>query len=217
MIRVLIADDHHLVRAGIRALLEKTGDIGVVGETDNGLDAVEGVRTLRPDVAVLDIGMPTLNGHEATARIRALGTGCEVIILSMHAQKLIVHQALARGARGYVLKSSLGDELPLAIRAAARGETYLSPAIASAVIDEYMTSRTQAADPSPLDALTPRERHLLQLIAEGCTNREAAQIMSLGERTVEADRASLMSKLDAHDVAFLVRIAIKYGLVSLDE
>ncbi len=217
MIRVLIADDHHLVRAGIRALLEKTDDIEVVGEAADGLEAVEMVSKLHPQIVVMDIGMPKLNGHEATARIRSLNLGCEIVILSMHSQKLIVQQALERGARGYLLKSSLESELPIAIRTTNSGQTYLSPAIASIVLDDYLAVRNKAAESNLLNALTSRERQLLQLIAEGRTNRETAQIMDIGERTVEKHRANLMEKLGVNDVATLVRLAIKYGLISIDE
>lgn len=217
MIKVLIADDHNLVRAGIRALLEKTDDIDVIGEAADGLEAVKLVQELRPHVVVMDIGMPRLNGYEATARIHDLNLGCEIIMLSMHSEKMIVQQALARGARGYLLKSAFENELPRAVRLAVRGETYLSPAIAEVVLDDYLALRSQLAELNPLDKLTTRERQLLQLIAEGCTNREAAQIMHVGARTVEKHRANLMDKLDAHDVASLVRIALKYGLISIDD
>ena len=217
MIKVLIADDHHLVRAGIRALLEKTNDIVVLGEAADGLEAIELATKLHPQVVVMDISMPKLNGFEATARIHSLNLGCEVVVLSMHSQKMIVQQALERGARGYLLKSALEAELPVAIRAASQGETYLSPAIASVVLDDYLTSRSKPPEPNPLNTLTSRERQLLQLIAEGRTNREMALIMDIAERTVEKHRANLMEKLEVHDVASMVRLAIKYGLISLDD
>jgi DNA-binding NarL/FixJ family response regulator len=217
MIKVLIADDHHLVRAGICSLLEKYDDIEVVGQAKNGLEAVDMTSELQPDVIVMDIGMPKLNGHEATARIKALGLGCEVIILSMHSQKMIVHRALDVGARGYLLKSSMENELPIAIRAAVVGEMYLSPGITNLVLDDYLKRSDSVKETNPLDLLTPRERQLLQLIAEGRTNRESAQIMEIGERTVEKHRANLMDKLDIRDVTGLVRIAIKYGLITLDD
>lgn len=218
MIDVLIVDDHHLVRAGIRSLLEKHQDINVIAEAADGIEAVEMTRDLSPHVVLMDIGMPRLNGYEATTRIRDLRLPVAVIILSMHSEKTIVHQALENGARGYLLKSSLENELSLAIHAVIQGETYLSPSIASVVLDNYLTlSAENSGNANVLDRLTTRERQLLQLIAEGHTNREAAQILQIGERTVEKHRSNLMDKLDVHDVANLVRIAIKYGLISLNE
>jgi two-component system, NarL family, response regulator LiaR len=217
MIKVLIADDHHLVRAGIRALLEKTNDIEVMGEAADGLEAIEMANKLRPHIVVMDIGMPRLNGYEATARIRALNLGCKIVILSMHSQKMIVQQALMQGARGYLLKSSVEGELPMAIRAVNQGQTYLSQSIVGVVLDDYLTVHNKGSEANPLNILTSRERQLLQLVSEGRTNRDMAQIMDIGERTVEKHRANLMEKLGVSDVVSLVRLAIKYGLISIDE
>jgi DNA-binding NarL/FixJ family response regulator len=215
MIRVIVADDHHLVRQGIRALLEKADDIEVIGEAADGQEAVELVERLVPDVLVLDIAMPRLNGTQATGRVRALGVATQVVILSMHSDETLVREALRSGARGYLLKRSVTEELLLAVRAASRGEIYLSPAISRSIVADLLMF--QADYKSGFDLLTPREREVLQLIAEGRTNRAIAQMMQVSVKTVEKHRASLMSKLDVHDVAGLTRIAIKHGLVFLDE
>ena len=216
MIKVVIADDHHLVRAGIRALLERLENVEVVGEAGNGLEAVDLAQQLQPHIVIMDIGMPILNGHEATARIKALNLNCEVIILSMHSEKMIVRRALDVGARGYLLKSALEGELPLAIRAAIQGDVFLSPSIANIVLEAYLGNEDRKQSENPLDSLTPRERQLLQLIAEGRTNRESARLMKIGERTVEKHRANIMNKVEVHDLPGLVRLAIKYGLISIN-
>lgn len=212
MINVVIADDHHLVREGIRALLERAEDIKVIGEAQDGQEAVEQVERLRPDVLVLDISMPRLNGIQAAERLR--GGTTQIVFLSMHSDETLVRQALQNGARGYLLKRSVTAELLLAVRAAQRGELYLSPEVASAVLDDFVSTSPQT---TPIDRLSPREREVLQLIAEGRTNNEIAEAMTLSVKTVEKHRASIMSKLDVHDLAGMVRIAIKYGLIFLDE
>ncbi len=213
MIRVIVADDHHLVRQGIRALLEKADDIEVVGEAADGQEAIELVQRLAPDVLVLDIAMPRLNGTQTTARVRALGVATQVVILSMHSDETLVREALRNGARGYLLKRSVTEELLLAVRAASRNEIYLSPAISQLIVGDFLTLQ---AVKSGFDLLTLREREVLKLIAEGHTNRAIAQMMQVSVKTVEKHRDSLMSKLDVHDVAGLTRIAIKHGLVFLD-
>jgi DNA-binding NarL/FixJ family response regulator len=215
MIRVIVADDHHLVRQGIRALLERADDIEVVGEAADGQEAVELVQRLAPDVLVMDIAMPRLNGTQATQRVCALGTTTQVVILSMHSDETLVRQTLRRGARGYLLKRSVTEELLLAVRAANRGEIYLSPAISATLLDEYLTHPADLEESSPFDLLTPREREVLQLIAEGHTNTAIAQMMNISVKTVEKHRANLMSKLNVHDVATLIRAAIKHNLVLL--
>jgi DNA-binding NarL/FixJ family response regulator len=217
MIRVLLADDHHLVRKGIRALLEKTDDIEVVGEAMDGEQAVEMAERLGPDVLIIDIGMPRLNGIQAIERICALGLNTQTIVLSMHSDESLVRQALRNGARGYLLKRSVTEELLLAVRAASQGETYLSPGVSEILLGDFLTLQSSAQEPTAFEQLTSREREVLQLIAEGHTNMSIARILDVSVKTVEKHRANLMNKLDTHDVAGLTRIALKHGLIFLDE
>ncbi len=217
MIRIILADDHHLVRNGIRALLEKAGDFEIVGEVADGQEAVELVESLQPEVLIMDIGMPRLNGIQATERVRALNKGPQVLILSMHSSPLLVRKALQAGAKGYLLKRSVTEELLLAIRAVSQGDTYLSPPIAGIVADGFLLSKPENVETSLMDTLTSREREVLQLIAEGNTNPSIAQKLNISISTVERHRANLMAKLDAHDVAGLTRFAIQNGLIFLEE
>jgi len=217
VIRVIIADDHHLVRQGIRALLEKADGIEVVGEAADGQEAVELVERLVPDVLVMDIAMPRLSGNQAVGRVRALRVATQVVILSMYSDETLVRQALRNGARGYLLKRSVTEELLLAIRAASRGEIYLSPAISRPIVAGLLTLQTDADASSPFERLTSREREVLQLISEGHTNKAIALVLRVSVKTVEKHRANLMSKLNVHDLAGLIRVAIKHGLVFPDE
>ena len=216
MIRVIIADDHHLVRQGIHSLLEKAHDIEVVAEAEDGQQAIELVEKQVPDVLVMDISMPRLNGMQAAERVRSLHLPTQIVMLSMHSDDLMVKQALRHGARGYLLKSSVTEELLLAIRAASKGETYLSPSISKSILDDFLLHPLNKDELSPVERLSPREREVLQLIAEGKTNSAIAQLMKISVKTVEKHRASPMAKLKVHDMVALVRIAIKHGLVSLD-
>ena len=215
MIRVVIADDHHLVRQGIRALLERAGDVAVLGEAADGAEALALVERLRPDVLVIDIAMPHLNGLEAVARLRDGAAKAGALILSMYTDENLVRQAIRNGAKGYLLKRAVAEELLLAVRAVARGDIYLSPEVAGPLLTPIVTGQ-EAATPHPLDRLTSREREVLQLIAEGHTNAEIATHLTLSEKTVEKHRGHLMAKLAVHDTAALVRFAIKHGLVALD-
>lgn len=212
MIRLVLIDDHHLVRQGIRSLAERGGDVEVVGESDGGEKAIGLVEALKPDVVLLDIAMPEMNGLQLLARFASVAPSAHVVILSMHSDETLVQQALRLGARGYLLKSSLAEELLLAIRAAAHDEIYLSPPISRAILEGLL----KGLPASPVDLLTARERQVLQLIAEGNTNPEIARMLSLSVKTVEKHRTSLMDKLNIHDLAGLVRFAVKQRIVSLD-
>lgn len=211
-VRVLIADDHALVRAGFRALLESQ-NIEVVAEANDGREAVELTKKYHPDIVLMDIGMSSLNGIEAAARISREFPSSKILILSMHANEEYVLQALRAGASGYLLKDSGRQELMLAVRSIIEGKTYLSPEVSRHVIDNYVESVGGKSD--PLERLTPRQREILQLIAEGRTNKEIAQILKIAVKTVDTHRTQLMERLDIHDVAGLVRFAIQMGLVSL--
>jgi DNA-binding NarL/FixJ family response regulator len=217
VICVVVADDHHLVRQGIRALLENADGIEVVGEAADGQEAVELVERLAPDVLVMDIAMPRLSGIQAIGRVRALGVTTQVVILSMYSDETLVRQALRNGARGYLLKRSVTEELLLAIRAASQDEIYLSPAISRSIVADFLAFQTDVEASSPFERLTSREREVLQLISEGHTNCAIAQTLQVSVKTVEKHRANLMSKLNLHDVAGLTRVAIKHGLVFPDE
>jgi DNA-binding NarL/FixJ family response regulator len=210
--RVLIADDHTLVRAGIRALLERIPGTTVVGETGDGREAFELLAKHRPDLALLDITMPGLNGLEIAGRAAQASPKTKVVILSMHAGEAYVAQALRAGVAGYLLKDAAAAELDLALHAVQRGETYLSPAISRQVVDGYL--KASGSEPEPLAGLTARQREILQLIAEGHPTKEIASLLDVSVKTVESHRAQIMERLDIHDVPGLVRFAIRAGLVS---
>lgn len=203
-IRVLLADDHDMVRAGIRSVLSTQPDVEVVAEAETGLGAVEAADQFGPDVAILDITMPGLNGVSATQRILALGRGTRVIALSMHAEAQFVSSMLAAGASGYLLKNTAARELITALRSVMRGETYLSPK-ASEVAGRGEPQTKMAG-------LTDRERDVLQLLAEGKSNKEIADVLFLSTRTVETYRAQIMDKLNIRTVAGLTKFAIRNGL-----
>lgn len=216
MIRVIIADDHHLVRKGICALLEEASDIQVIGEAATGQEAVDLAEQLGPEVVVMDISMPRMDGAQATKRILALDTSTEVIILSMHADHLLAQKLLQTGVKGYLLKESMAEELPLAIRSASQGRLYLSPAISDSVMTAVMMPGNDEPPESMADLLTPREKEVLQLIAEGHTNNAIAETLTISVKTVEKHRANVMAKLDVHDLPTLMREAIKNGLIFLE-
>ncbi len=211
-IRVLLADDHTLVRAGIRGLVQGLRGLEVVGEAEEGHEALRLAEALHPDVVLMDVGMPGLNGLEVAGRLVAEDPTIRVIILSMHTSEEYVLRALRAGCAGYLVKSSAVSELEVAIRSVARGETYLSPVVSKRVVDDYVSRTGGAAD--PLDALTPRQREILQLVAEGNTSKDIAQKLNLSVKTVEAHRAQLMERLGVHDLAGLVRFAVRVGLVA---
>ncbi len=209
-IRVLIADDHNLFRAGVRGLLRSFGGIDVIGEASDGNDALAQAAALKPDVLLMDVGMPGLNGIEATARVRAVTPATRVVILSMHTGEEHVLRALKAGATGYLLKDAQPDELERAVRQVARGEPYLSPAVSKYVVETYANG---GGGRTALDRLTSRQREVLQLIAEGYTTKAIAARLMVSVKTVETHRAQLMERLEIRDVAGLVRFALRRGLV----
>jgi DNA-binding NarL/FixJ family response regulator len=211
-IRVLIADDHSLVRAGIRALLEKQSDMEVVAEASNGREALKLIRQHWPKVVLMDIAMPELNGLEAIRQLSREFPKIHSIVLSMYSDEEHVWQCLQAGADGYLVKGGALAELELAIRSVARGQTYLSPGVSKPVIDKYL-QRTSSED-AAAEGLTPRQREVLQMIAEGKRTKEIALILNLSVKTIESHRAQLMKRLDARDIATLVRHAVRLGLVS---
>lgn len=211
-IRVLLAEDHALVRAGIRSLLEKMEGVIVVGEASDGRDALTQIEGLKPDIVLMDISMPLLNGLETTRRCAKDIPATHIVILSMYAAEEYVVQALRAGASGYMLKDSATSELELAIHSVARGEIYLSPAISRGIVEDYLQKKK--TPDSPLDQLTTRQREILQLLAEGKSSKEIAYILDVNVKTVETHRAQLMKRLNIRDLAGLVKFAIRVGLVS---
>ena len=214
-ILILIADDHALVRAGIRAFLERIPNIEVVAEASDGREAVELVAKRQPDIVLMDIAMPGLNGLEATRQIVKLWPGVRVIVLSMHASEEYVWQALRAGARGYLLKGASLAELELALSSVVRGELYLSPPLSQQAITEYV-QRT-GKERAPAEKLTARQREILSLIAEGKSTKQVALQLNISVKTVESHRAQIMERLNIHDVAGLVRYAIRTGLVKIEQ
>ena len=214
VIRVLLADDHGLVRAGLRALLNGLPDVEVVGEAGDGQEAMEVIARTDPQVVLMDIAMPRLNGFEATARITKQFPQVGVIILSMHANEEYVRESLRAGARGYVLKGADPIELHAAIKAVHGGETYLTPSVSARVVATFMSGRTSKA--GALEQLTSRQREVLQLIAEGRSTKDIAHTLSLSVKTVETHRSDIMERLDIHDVPGLVKFAIRSGLITIE-
>jgi DNA-binding NarL/FixJ family response regulator len=210
--RVLLADHHALVRAGVRCLLQEIGGVEVVAEANDGREAVNLVARHRPQLVLMEIGMPHLNGVEATRQIVSQFPLVRVLILSMHTSEEHVLQALRAGASGYVHKGSLPTELLLAIESVARGEIFLSPAISRQVIEAYLTGATEQG--SSLEELTPRQREILQLIAEGHSSKEIARILNASAKTIECHRTNIMDRLAIRNISGLVRYAVRHGLVS---
>lgn len=215
MIHVLIADDHNLVRKGIRSLLEGDGNIEVVYEASDGNEAVEKVIELAPDIAILDLSMPRLDGVQASEQILAQGLNTQIIILSMHSDPTIVHELLKKGVRGYLKKDALTEELILAVNSAVQRKTYLSPTVSEEVMPLLLYPPENAPE-SPADLLTPREREVLQLISEGHTNQSVAYTLGISVKTVEKHRANVMSKLNVSDLPSLIRKAIQQKLIFLE-
>jgi two-component system response regulator NreC len=214
-IRVVLADDHRMMREGIRALLERQKDIEVVGEAADGREAVRLAAQLSPDVVVMDVSMPLLNGIEATRQIRRDSPDVAVLILTVHESEDYVAQLLAAGANGYIIKRAAGDELISAIHAVDQGEAFLYPSVARVVIEDYVRRLKEGGGLSAQDVLTDREREVLQLIAEGYTNREIADLLHLSIKTVQNHRSKIMNRLDLHDRGELVKYAIQQGIIHL--
>jgi DNA-binding NarL/FixJ family response regulator len=207
-VRILLADDHSLVRQGFRRILESHPDFEIVGEAADGRQAVEMTEKLKPDVVVMDVAMPGLNGIDATRQICETSPRTRVLALSMHRDAVYVREILRAGARGYLLKDAIDADLVSAVRAVARGEGYIAPAVADCVLADY---RQHVSD--PIDLLTAREREVLQLIAEGKTNKEIATLLNLSVYTVDAHRGRIMEKLNLHSAGELVRFALRKGLI----
>jgi len=215
-IRVFLADDHAIVRDGLRAVLQGQPDITVVGDAADGRETVRQVAQLRPDVVVMDIAMPELNGIDAARQIREADQSTEIVILSMYSTSEHIFRALQAGARGYLLKESAGVEVVNAVRAVHSGQRYLSQKISDKLVDEYVRQREAVGAQSPLALLSPREREVLQLVVEGKSSAEIADILFLSPKTVETYRSRLMRKLDISDLPSLVKFAIQQGLIPLE-
>jgi RNA polymerase sigma factor (sigma-70 family) len=213
-IRVLIADDHGIVRTGLRLQLDRHDDLEVVGESCDGRDAVRMAEELSPDIVVMDIAMPNLNGIQATEQLVKKNPELGVIVLSMHSDESYVLRALAAGARGYLLKDNAEVDLYRAVHDVARGKPFFSPAIANALLEDYMRQMQQRGLHDSYDLLTDREKEILQLLAEGKSNKEVATILNVSTNTVETHRTRLMQKLNLHSAAEIVLYAVRKGIVS---
>lgn len=214
-IRVLLADDHTVVRDGLKALLESEGDIEVVGVAGDGMAAVQECRRLKPDVVVMDIAMPLLNGIDAAKEILSENDKVGVIVLSMYASQEHIIRALQAGVRGYLLKESAGNEVIQAIRSVAQGKRFMSSGVAELVVEDYIAIVGDSIEQNPLQKLSNRERQVLQLVVEGKTSADIAYTLQLSVKTIETYRSRLMGKLGVHDIPGLVKFAIQHGLIQL--
>ncbi len=215
-IRVLIVDDHALVREGIRMILGLHDDIEVVGEAADGLDAIDKVRSLDPDVALMDIAMPGLGGLEATLEVAKVSPRTRILVLTQHDNREYIYRFLKAGASGYILKKSVGTELVSAIRAVSKGEAFLAPSVATTVIQGYLERQVPGAEETSYQGLSDREKQVLKLIAEGHTSKEIADKLYLSIKTVMAHRSNIMEKLSVHSRTDLIKYAIKQGLISVE-
>jgi DNA-binding NarL/FixJ family response regulator len=206
--RILLADDHAVVRQGFARILQGEGDLEVVGEAADGREAVQKAIELKPDIVIMDVSMPELNGIEATRRLQKDHPRIRVLALSMHKDNVFVREILRAGAAGYLLKDAIDQELLTAVRAVASGEGYLSPSVSEAVLSDY---RKHVTD--PIDLLSSREREILQMLAEGKTNKEVAQVLNISVYTVDAHRGRIMEKLNLHSIGEMVRFAMRNGLI----
>ncbi|MFA7316427.1 MAG: response regulator transcription factor [Sulfuricella sp.] len=212
--RILIVEDHTLLRAGLRALLTQDPDIEIVGEADNGRDAVQSIGTLMPHLVLMDLSMPGMNGIEAIRDIKRRYPETRVLVLTIHKTDEYIHESLRAGADGYILKDATHDELRVAIRSVLNGKTYLSPDISGMVINGYLGAGSSPGPSSTWDSLTHREREVLKLVAEGHPNKYIADYFCLSVKTVEKHRSNLMKKLDLHNASTLTAYAIEKGLVA---
>jgi DNA-binding NarL/FixJ family response regulator len=216
-IKIILADDHQIIREGIRSLLDKEPDMEVIGEAKNGREAVDMVVSLLPDVVVMDIGMPDLNGMEATRHITEQASDVKVLALSMHSDRQFAAGILAAGASGYLLKDSAFEELSEAIRSVVRGQCYLSPGITGVVLNDYVERLANPSNCLPFATLTKREREILQLLAEGWATKRIAEELHVSIKTVETHRQHIMDKLELRSLADLTKYAIREGLTSLEK
>jgi two-component system response regulator NreC len=213
MIRIVLADDHAVMRRGLRLVLEQQEDFEVIGEAGDGREAVRLADTLQPDVAVLDITMPNLNGIEAACQISAKHSGVAIVILSMHADESYVLRALKAGARGYLLKESPESDFLRAIRSVTEGKAFFSPIVSRLLVEDYVRQMQAKDIEDSYDLLSPREREILQLVAEGKTNKEIAGMLNLSLYTVETHRSNILEKLNLHSVPELILYAVRKGLI----
>ena len=214
--RVLLVDDHTIVRQGLKALLDFQDGIEVVGEAEDGRQAIEKAKQLFPDIIVIDITMPNLNGIEATRQMKKINPEMKVLVLTVHDNEEYVHQILQAGASGYLLKESAVSDLISAINAVKKGDIFLSPSVSKVIVKDYIRhTEGELGDFDSLNILTSREREVLQLIAEGHTNKEVAKVLKISNKTVDSHRSHIMEKLHIHDVTGLVKYSIKKGLIKI--
>jgi len=213
-IRIVLADDHTVMRAGIRLVLERQPDLHVVGEASDGRKAVNAVERVHPDVVVMDIAMPNLNGIEATRQIVANGAAVSIVVLSMHSDEEYVLRALKAGARGYLLKESAEADLIAAVRAVIGGKSFFSPAVSRLLVEDYVRQLQDRDIEDSYELLTTREREILQLVAEGKSNKDVANLLNLSVYTVETHRSNIMEKLNLHGMPELILYAVRKGVIS---
>lgn len=213
-IRILLADDHILIRSGLRLLVEQQPGLTVVGEANDGREAVSLAKSLKPDVVVMDIGMPSLNGIEAALQITQANPEISVVMLSMHSDESYILRALKAGAKGYLLKDSAESDLIKAVHAVAGGKSFFSPAVSKVLLDDYVRKLKRTGAEDAYDLLTPREREILQLVAEGKSNKDIANLLNLSVYTVETHRSNLMEKLNLRGIPELILFAVRRGIIS---
>jgi len=214
-IKIVLVDDHQIMREGIRAMLDLEKGLEVVSEAENGREALEIALDIKPDIIIMDINMPDMNGTEATRRIRKNCPGTRIIALSMHSDRFFVAEMLQAGASGYLLKDCSGQDIVTAIRSVHAGKSFLSPEITGVVIEDYIQNSSKDNPKSPTQ-LTTKEREVLQLIAEGNTSKEISSHLNIATKTVDSHRINIMNKLDLHNIAELTKFAIRYGITDLD-